>query len=262
MKLILDDRVQRFKRMFSEEKSSGVEIATQKISPSGLHCEVAVAWKLTGKEMLPEFRSFESDGYASSGNSRHQAIQAFLANREEVEWVNLEEYVKKNNLPFTVDYEHGIKENAEKYGLTCDQICELVGSYERLLRHNNGLIQFKLDGLIKFENEYYIVEIKTCSESDLMKAPLDKHQLQGKAYAMLLGIKNVIWIYEDRTKFRHTIAFQHMEDSDIEFIRDKLNKIVLNKNNPENLDRVSDCKYCRYKKVCDEYFDNKDGNVF
>lgn len=262
MKLILDDRVQRFKQMFSEEKSSGVEIATQKISPSGLGCEVAVAWKLTGKEMAPEKRSFDSDGYASSGNARHQTIQAFLASRPEVEWVNLEEYVKENNLPFAVDYEYGIREKAEKFGLTCDQVCELVGSYERLLRHNNGLIQFKLDGLIKFEGEYYIVEIKTCSESDLVKAPLDKHQLQGKTYALQLGIRNVIWIYEDRTRFRHTIAFQHMEDEDISFIRNKLNRIVKYKDAPENLERSTDCKYCRYKAVCEEYFGKKNDIIF
>lgn len=263
MKLILDDRVQRFKRLFSEEKSSGPEVATQKISPSGLGCEVAVAWKLTGKEMAPENRSFDSNGYASAGNARHQAIQEFLANNPNVEWVNLEKFVSENNLPFTVDYEYGIRENAEKYGLTCDQVCELTGSYERLLRHTNNLIQFKLDGLIKFEGEYYIVEIKTCSEADLAKAPLEKHQLQGKTYALMLGIRNVIWIYEDRTKFRHTIAFQHMEDEDIEFIRKKLNRIVLYKDTPEKLERSSNCKYCRYIDLCKEYFgEDRNGTVF
>ena len=256
MKLILDDVVGRFRNFFTEMKTNGPEVATKKISPSGLACQVAVAYKLTGVEMLPEYRSFESDGYASSGSARHQTIQEFLQKCPGVEWVNIEQYIKENNLPFDVDYEWGIRDKAEKYGLTCEQVCELVGSHERLLRHHNGLIQFKLDGLIKFEGEYYIVEIKTCSDADSKKAPLQKHQLQGKSYSLLLKIPKIIWIYESRENFKHVIAFQEIQPDEIEEIRSYLNNIVKFKNDPTKLSRSMDCKFCRYREHCEKVFAN------
>lgn len=256
MKLILNDSVFNFKKIFTESISSGPEVATKKISPSGLECQVAVWYKLHGIEMLPEERSFESDGYASSGDSRHKTIQRFLASNDKIEWVDIAKYVEDHNLPFEVEYEARVLDLSKKFGLTCEQVCELIGSYERLLKHKNGLINFKLDGIVKYDGEYYILEIKTASKVNCAKAPLSKHQLQGKTYSMLLNIPKLIWVYESREDFKHTIVFQEFTEEDIIFIKNYLNTIVLAKD-PKNLKRSSDCKYCRYREHCLKEFNNE-----
>lgn len=261
MKLLLGDEVGKFRSLFTQAQHSGPEVATKKISPSGLHCEVAVWAKLHGIEMSSEKRCFEDDGYASSGSDRHKVIQEFLVNRPEIEWVDIKKFVEENNLPFDVLYEPEVLEVSKKYHITEDQACELLGSHERLLIHRNKLISFKLDGLIKFEGEYYILEIKTASKIACQKAPLEKHQLQGKCYSFLLGVKKVIWIYESREDFKHTIAFQEITDAERDEIRDKLNRIV-SASDPRILKRAIDCTRCRYLDWCAKYFNNINREVF
>ena len=259
MKILVGDEVTEFRSFFTRTLNSEVEVATPKISPSGLYCPVAVWYKLHKTPMLPEDRTFESDGYASAGSDRHKAIQSFLVSLPEVEWVNVEEYVVNHSLPFKVEYEVGILELAEKYNLSCDQVCEIVGSYERLLKHTNNLINLKLDGLIKFKGEYYILEIKTTSKAKIARAPLNEHQLQAKAYSMLLNIPKIIWVYETREDFKHTVVFQEFLEEDRLFIKNYLNKIVLAKS-PKELDRSTDCKFCRYREVCNKDFGEEKHN--
>lgn len=257
MKLLLNDDLVSFRRLFTTPVSTGPEIASRYISPSGLHCQRAVAFKLTGTEMLPEERSFESDGYASSGSARHAIIQKFLIDNPEVEWVDVGKYVEENDLPFDWDYDWGVRKLAERLNISPDEVCEIIGSYERVLTHKNGLTKFKLDGIIKYRGLYYIVEIKTSSSKKCEKAPLEKHQLQGKAYSLFLKIPRICWIYESREDFKHSIAFQEILNSDIEFIRGYLNEIVKNKEKPWLLKGLpkNECKFCRFSKVCKEVMD-------
>lgn len=264
MKILVGDEVTQFKRLFTKSLGdSKEEIATPKISPSGLSCPVSVWYKLHKTPMLPEDRTFETDGYASSGSDRHKVIQKFLSDCPEIKWVNIENYVLENALPFDVEYEIGIQDLATKYNLSCDQICELVGSYERLLKHKNNLINLKLDGIVNFKGENYILEIKTTSKVKSERAPLPEHQLQAKAYSLLLNIPKIIWVYENREDFKHTIVFQEISDDDRLFIKNYLNKIV-KASSPKELERSRDCKYCRYRKVCEKDFleEIKNENLF
>lgn len=261
MKLVLGDEVAQFKSLF--ERSIGDEslVATPKISPSGLDCQVAVWYKLHSTPMIPEERTFESDGYASSGSDRHKAIQNFLASQKEVEWVCIEDFVKEHNLPFEVEYEPEVLDISKKYNLSPDIVCDIIGSRERLLKHKNDLINFKLDGIIKFRGEYYIIEIKTVSDKKIKDAPLEEHQKQGKCYSLLLGIPKIIWIYESRENFKHVIAFQEFEPSEIDDIRKYLNDIVTAKE-PFKLKRSANCKFCRYRETCYKDFNKHEENFF
>lgn len=261
MKLILTDSVARFRNLFVETKPTGPERPTKKLSPSGLECEVFAWLKLNGYELASEDISFENRGYAEGGSVRHAEIQTFLVNNtnENLEWVDVEAFVKENNLPFDVVYDPGIRKLAEKYSLPPEIIAELTGNHERLLKHHNNLIQFKLDGLVKWEGEYYIVEIKTVGDGAFKRVPLAKHQKQGIGYSFLLKVPRIIWIYENRSNFKLSISFQEVTETETSDIRNLLNKIVLCKNVTE-LNRITDCKYCRYLKTCEKLFSN--GNVF
>lgn len=262
MRFLVGDEVSEFKSFFTKPYDSVEnEVATAKISPSGLDCPVAVWYKLNKTPMMPDIRSFEDDGYASAGSARHKIIQEFISNNPNIEWADIKDYVEQHNLPFKVEYEVGIEDLAKKYNLTCDQVCELTGSKERLLKHTNNLLNFKLDGLIKFKDEYYILEIKTASTAKCAKAPLDEHQLQGKTYSYLLGINKIIWVYESRETFKHTIVFQEYSEYDHTYIKNYLNKIVLAKT-PKELTRSKNCKYCRYRNTCEKDFKEEPNELF
>lgn len=257
---------QSFQKLFSEKKlvNEG-EVASKYISPSKLYCEVYEALKLQGQPMMGEEESFESRGYAEAGNSRHQAIQKFLINNPEVEWVDPEEYVKEKELPFEVKPNFLVEKLISKYPeIPVKEAKDLLGEYEVNLVHKTQPLSFKLDGLIKYKGEYYILEIKTIGKKDFESVPLDKHQDQGLAYSFLLKIDKIAWVYECRENFKIKVAFQLIREEEHQSIRNRLNRIIKFKDNLTKLERnLNRCTYCRYKAKCLEIFlGKKEGNPF
>lgn len=254
MKTITGEAYDNFRKLFTNKKED-CSIPSKYITPSGLQCPVSVAFKLQGVVPSPEYKSIQDEGYTTSGESRHKTIQHFLVNQPEIEWVDIEQYVKEHNLPFDVSYDYDVKQLSQKYNVPVNEACKILDSYEKVLTHRNGLIKFKLDGLIKYRNEYYIVEIKTVGTSKFKKAPLVEHQAQGICYSMLMNISKIIWIYEDRSYFDHIIVFQECTEQEQDNMNNYLNMIVCNKDTPEKLQRNTNCcNTCRYKSYCREYF--------
>lgn len=254
-----------FQKLFSEKKivNEG-EVASKYISPSKLYCEVYEALKLQGQPMMGEEESFESRGYAEAGNSRHQAIQKFLIDHQEVEWINPQKYIEENNLPFEVKpnflVERLISNHPE---ISPDEANELLGEYEVNLVHKTQPLSFKLDGLIKYQGEHYILEIKTIGKKDFESIPLPKHQDQGLAYSFLLKINKIAWVYECRENFKIKVAFQLVREEEYQSVRNKLNRIIKFKNDITKLERnLNRCTYCRYKAKCVEIFLAKKGDEY
>ena len=254
---LLINEVKDFQEIFSKKSLvRDGEISSKNITPSKLACEVYEAFRLQGIPMSGEEESFESTGYKESGNSRHQTIQKFLIDHPEVEWVDPETYVKENKLPFRVKPSYRVQKFLEKYpSISEAEAKEILGEYEVNLVHLSQPLSFKLDGLIKYKGEYFILEIKTVSKKDLAEAPLVKHQWQGKAYSFLLKIPKIAWVYESREDFRIKAVFQLIRPEEQAEVRNRLNNIIININKPELLERnTSKCKYCRYQYHCTELF--------
>jgi CRISPR/Cas system-associated exonuclease Cas4 (RecB family) len=245
-----------FNKFFSESKMVGEgDIASKNLTPSHLHCPARMGFKLRGAPMMAEDRGFEARGYAEAGNSRHRAIQEFLIDLENIEWIDPEVYVKEKNLPFEVYKSKKVLAVSEKYNIPYTEACSLLGEYEVNLVHKTQPLSFKLDGLIKYKGEYYIVEIKTVGKKDLQDSPLDKHQWQGKTYSFLLKIPRVLWIYECRENFKIKTTVQVFEPEEQQQARNRLNHIILDKDDPHKLERdLSKCGFCRYKAICAETY--------
>ena len=61
-------------------------------------------------------------------------------------------------------------------------------------------VSFLADGMVKYKNKYYLIEIKTQPfESQMRQKDVhEKHKDQATAYCVLLGIDSVIFFYEER----------------------------------------------------------------
>lgn len=96
------------------------------------------------------------------------------------EWLDVGEYLKENKV-------------------TDPQVISKIGNETKLYSKKYNM-RFMCDGLIKYNGEYYIVEIKTESTHKFNRhtdAWAD-HKLQATCYSMTIGVPKVIFIYEDR----------------------------------------------------------------
>ena len=220
--------------LFREFKEVPQGEVSRAISPSGLNCQVACAWKLQGRPVPPEKESFQSRGFADNGEDRHKRIQEFLSQTEY--WVDIEAYIAENKLPLQVVRHDG---------------------FEVLLWSEEYQCRFKCDGMLKIEGQYYILEIKTERQqaNTYRTGPDEKHQKQGKTYTLLLGTDKILWVYEGRDFLEQKPFVQVVSKAEKKEMADYLKKIIANRDTPENLERnLKACGYCQYKAYCKMYF--------
>jgi len=224
---LLDTLFREFHEVESKEPS-------KYISPSSLNCAVACAFKLQGMPVDPVKESFQSRQFAEHGTDRHERIQAFLS--ETPYWVDVAEYVKNKDLPLTVLAEQG---------------------HEVLLVSEEYRARFKCDGMLLINGEYYILEIKTerSSANARRTEPDKKHYMQGVAYALLLDVNKIMWLYEGRDQLEQKLFVQEVTSQEKERVSSYIKNILANVDAPENLPRnEAACRYCPYKKYCTMFF--------
>lgn len=184
------------------------------ISPSGLKRPMDMAFKLKGIPTEDRMESFQSRQFAVNGRDRHKRIQEFLSGTPY--WVNVVEYVRSRNLPLTIVEEQ---------------------EYEVLLVSEEYKTRFKCDGMLLIEGEYYVLEIKTERGSQTKKrvGPDEEHYLQGLAYAMLLDVNKIMWVYEGREYLEQKPFVQVVTPQEKDYIKGYIKNIIANVDTPENL---------------------------
>jgi hypothetical protein len=95
----------------------------------------------------------------------------------DVEWVDVEEYVKSHNL-------------------TDLEIRAKTGTETKLYNKKYNM-SFMCDGIVKYKGKYYVIEIKTeISSKFFSREGVDsKHYNQARAYSLNFDIPDVIFIY-------------------------------------------------------------------
>lgn len=178
-------------------------------------------------------------GIWESGTDRHERIQKHIQTMKEhgfdVEWVDVEEFLKRRPVKGTI-------------------FKEKIGNEYKLYNFILN-ISFMCDGIIKFEGRYYILEIKT---EDQFKhkgriGPTKKHIDQAASYAICLGIDQIMFIYEWREYtskhyFDYVITDKEKEEvvHYIETCEAHREAEVV----PKMTDKKSECKYCPYQEYC------------
>ena len=215
--------------------------------PSGMNCIRQSYYVITGAEADESSPSNISIGICESGSDRHERIQQAVldmkSNDIECEYINVADFVRQRGLDEYLDI---VKEpnfsNKE---------------YETKLYHKTLNMSFLCDGIIKYHNHYYILEIKTeNSNKFFMRKGVDpSHYHQATAYSIAFGINEVIFLYEcrdncDKKAFMFNVT-DEMKQELIGYIEECDGFVRKLKTPPKSIDVPRKiCTYCQYKTRC------------
>lgn len=209
-------------------------------SPSGMRCLRKQWFRLRGVETdIIESPDLGLDFRAKVGTDRHITIQTRLKKALGTNWLSVAEYLKEHPIQFKYD----ITEN----GL------------ESLVRIDSPPIKFAVDGIIRIDGRIFLLEIKTSDYSAFENLTQQKpiHEDQVTMYSAILGIRDVLFLYEDRQNggmksYQYTVKESAVSDaiSKMQYVMDMAEKRVA----PDRLP-TSDymCSNCEYAKKCNEW---------
>lgn len=222
-------------------------LPTPTLKPSSLRCLRSGFFQV--KEAPCETSSsYNLIGICESGTFIHEMVQSKVTQMKELgigwEYINVADFVRKNKLPLEI-----LKE------------CDFEGgNYETKLQHNEYNVRFLADGILKYQNKYFILEIKSISSNGFfkLKEVPEKYKTQAVSYSMLLGLDTVIFLFVDRDLFNMK-AFEYTPTGsekaqwlhNLEYV----NKCVADNivpNKPQEAG-IQFCAYCNYKALCNSY---------
>lgn len=215
---------------------------SQSYKPSSMQCIRNMYFQIIGQEPDADRATSCLIGIGQSGTDRHERIQQAIADMHkqgvDCEYVDVEEYIKQNNLDHL--------EIVKRSGM------------EVKLRHKTLNISFLCDGIIKYKGKYYILEVKT--ESIYKWQPrtdvAEEHIAQGTTYSVCFGIDEVLFLYENRDNCSKKAFMLHVTDdmkfshviSKIEDCDGYASRLIPP---PKPLDvSKKTCNYCKYKSAC------------
>ena len=214
---------------------------SQMYKPSSMQCIRNMYYQRSGIEQDPEEGSYVRVGICNSGSDIHVRIQTAVtemkSNGMDCEYVDVAEFVKNRELK-DIDI-------VSKQGM------------ETKLRHNVYHLSFLCDGIIKYKNRYYVLELKTETVNKWFpRQGVDpSHYDQATAYSVAFDLDNVIFVYINRdTLDMKSYMFTPTSDQKNELIGKLVDcegyverKIAPPK--PTGLHKKV-CSYCRYKTEC------------
>lgn len=215
----------------------------QTYNPSSMICIRSMYYQATGVDPVFKKPNYSMTGITSSGSHRHQDIQDNILrmkkNGFDCEYIDVEDYIKEHNIA----------------GL---EVVERSGAETKLYSKTHNM-RFMCDGILKYKGNYYLLEIKTetSNQFNIQKAPHEKHFKQVTAYATMLMLDKVLFLYENRDLcLLKCYLFQINDDMKSELI-ETLNTCnsYVNRGEvppkPHNVPKNHCNSYCLYKKRCD-----------
>lgn len=238
------DFLDMYERAIDESILDGeLHTPSRTFAPSQVRCKRISWFRLRGTPSEQETRVDRTLNFtAAIGTACHQNIQYLVSKKLGAGWIDPEEYLKSQNFSY--------KYNCTKNG------------YETQIEIFDPVpIKFAPDGIIFWKDKYWLLEIKTSEYSsfDKLTAPKPQHVDQIKCYATLLGIHNVLVLYQDRMYgglkcYEVTVTDWDMQQTWAMF-KDVQN-CVSNNIAPEKLpagDSWCSPSRCRYYNVCKEW---------
>lgn len=219
---------------------------SQSYKPSCMNCIRQMYYIVTGKEDDGQGQSYASIGICNSGTDIHQRVQQAVldmkASGMDCEYINVADYVQSRELDYLEIKE---KPNFKK------------GKFETKLFHKNLNMSFLCDGIIKYKNIYYILELKTENTNKFWtREGVDpSHFNQGTAYSLSLGINNVLFVYINRDVLEmKSFMFTPTDDMKQELVGkietcDEYVKKLKTPPKPQDVAKKT-CEYCEYKEQC------------
>ena len=214
---------------------------SQTYKPSSMKCIRNMYYQRTGATQDEELASYCSVGICNSGSDIHVRIQNAVEDMKkhgiDCEYIDVADYVKSRGL----DYLEVVSKNGP----------------ETKLFHKTLNMSFMCDGIIRYKNHYYILEIKTeASFKWANRTDTDpSHYNQGTSYSVAFNIPEVIFLYINRDildmkAYRFIPTDQMKEDlvGTIEECEGYVGRLVCPPK-PIYISR-NVCNYCSYKNQC------------
>jgi len=212
------------------------------IAPSAAYCLRHNWFRLRGVE--PDKQENPDRGLdftAKIGTACHENIQAILKDTLKDDWLDVGQYLKENCTRFSYEVEtHGFETRVE-------------------IKHPP--VRFACDGLIRWKGKVYLLEIKTSDFSswDTLTGPKPIHVDQITTYASLIGVYDVLMLYQDR-QYGGLKCFEvHITEDKVEsiwqtfdYLVDMADKNLPPKGLPSGDSRCSP-SMCIYYKKCKQW---------
>lgn len=181
------------------------------------------------------------DFTAQLGTACHETIQSNLSTMLGDDWIDVGEYLDHYNPDYTY--------TVEKSG------------FETHIETMYPPFRFACDGIIRWKDKLYLLEIKTSefSSFDALTDPKGEHVDQIKCYSTLLGLSDVLVLYQDRQYGGLKCYELHISDNDHRHVLDKCKHIMdMVEANlaPERLpkgDSWCTSSHCPYYNKCKEW---------
>ena len=229
------------KRSIELNDEKGRRLPSKTYKPSGMNCMRASYYQIMGIEPDESSSSYTMVGICNSGTDIHVRVQTAVAEMKEngidCEYLDVADFVKSRELDNL--------EIRSKSGM------------ETKLYHKRLNMSFMCDGIIRYKDKYYILELKTESSYKFMnRHDVDpSHYNQGTAYSLAFGLDNVLFVYISRDildmkAFMFNVT-NEMRSHLVDYI-DECDSYVRRQiapPKPENVARKT-CSYCGYKAQC------------
>lgn len=241
--------VQDLKRVLTLENPIK-PFATKFYKPSSMQCMRMMFYQMTGVEKDKKEKSPLVINMGECGSDRHKRIQGYIkkmsAHGIQCEFISVEEFIKQNNLTNlkVLENEHESDDDEEEF--------------ETLVYDSNLSIKFKCDGILKYNNKYYVLEIKTEVSYNWQSRTevAQKHRVQACSYSYAFGINDVLFLYENRDICEWKGFMLHVTpEMKLECVINRIkvcNKYIESNNVPPiSLPESKEaCKFCDYKNTC------------
>ena len=235
------DFLNDLKRSIEMTADKNTRLPSKTYKPSGMNCIRASYYQLTGVQPDPSSSNYTLVGICNSGTDIHVRMQTAILDMKEngmdCEYVPVDEFIKARKIK--------------------DINIVGVSGMETKLYHKKYNLSFMCDGIIKYNNHYYILELKTENSYKFVnRKDVDpSHYNQATAYSVALGIDEVLFVYINRDvldmkAFMFNVT-DEMKQNLIGYI-DECDDYVQKQIVPPIPEDVSKkaCNYCLYKSCC------------
>lgn len=229
------------KKSIEVSDMDGYRKPSQTYKPSSMNCIRSMYYQVSGKEVKPSTNGYMMIGICNSGTDIHARVQDYISgmkkNGIDCEYVDVAEFIKIRGLDYL--------EIREKHG------------FETKLYNKKLNMSFMVDGIIKYNGKYYILELKTeASFKWQSRTGVDpKHYNQATAYSEALGLNDIIFVYINRDVLdMKAYLFNVTDDMKMELVGKitECDGYVQRMITPPKPDiNKRECSYCMYKEICD-----------
>ena len=209
--------------------------------PSNMNCLRAMYYTRIGQKPDEGGSSYMNWGICNSGTDIHERVQVAISHMSSngfpCDYINVGEFVNQRELKHL----------------------KVVGNngMETKLLHKALNLSFLCDGIIRYKDHYYILEIKTESGNKwYSREGVDpSHFRQAICYSTALEINDVLFLYINRDIFDfkaylYTVT-DNMKNDLVGYIEecDGYVKRLVAPPKPEDVSKKT-CEYCNYKDSC------------